>query len=181
MTNWKSFKTQKIYSFVSININISISARPTEFITFFKRKLNKPTPPWFVSLKFAQTISFSALYAGIWLVAFTSRLDLSSRFLLKFRLFLGSLLFWFSNRERKGLQRGGIDNQKTFGYTLKSFWKLTKVYEGLWNIFPYRLKSFQPLNFFQIISKFPAQPSECGRQRTLNTVHGHTAARLQSN
>ena len=26
-----------------------------------------------------------------------------------------------------------------------------------------------------------AQPSECGRQRTLNTVHGHTAARLQSN
>ena len=26
-----------------------------------------------------------------------------------------------------------------------------------------------------------AQPSECGRQRTLNTVYGHTAARLQSN
>ena len=24
-------------------------------------------------------------------------------------------------------------------------------------------------------------PSECGRQRTLNSVHGHTAARLQSN
>ena len=28
---------------------------------------------------------------------------------------------------------------------------------------------------------YPAQPSECGRQRTLNSVHGHTAARLQSN
>ena len=27
----------------------------------------------------------------------------------------------------------------------------------------------------------PAQPSECGRQRTLNCVHGHTASRLQSN
>ena len=26
-----------------------------------------------------------------------------------------------------------------------------------------------------------SQPSECGRQRTLNSVHGHTAARLQSN
>ena len=26
-----------------------------------------------------------------------------------------------------------------------------------------------------------AQPSECGRQHTLNSVHGHTAARLQSN
>ena len=26
-----------------------------------------------------------------------------------------------------------------------------------------------------------AQPSECGRQRTLNSVHGHAAARLQSN
>ena len=25
------------------------------------------------------------------------------------------------------------------------------------------------------------QPSECGRQRTLNSVHGHTAAWLQSN
>ena len=25
------------------------------------------------------------------------------------------------------------------------------------------------------------QPSECGRQRTLNSVHGHTAAQLQSN
>ena len=26
-----------------------------------------------------------------------------------------------------------------------------------------------------------AQPSECGQQRTLNSVHGHAAARLQSN
>ena len=26
-----------------------------------------------------------------------------------------------------------------------------------------------------------AQPSECGRQRTLNSLHGHTAAWLQSN
>ena len=25
------------------------------------------------------------------------------------------------------------------------------------------------------------QPSECGQQRTLNSVHGHTAARLQCN
>ena len=26
-----------------------------------------------------------------------------------------------------------------------------------------------------------AQPSECGRQHTLNSIHGHNAARLQSN
>ena len=29
--------------------------------------------------------------------------------------------------------------------------------------------------------KGTTQPSECGRQRTLKSVHGHTAARLQSN
>ena len=27
----------------------------------------------------------------------------------------------------------------------------------------------------------PTEPSECGQQHTLNSVHGHTAARLQSN
>ena len=31
------------------------------------------------------------------------------------------------------------------------------------------------------INRPTPQPSECGRQRTLNSVHGHTAARLQSN
>ena len=29
--------------------------------------------------------------------------------------------------------------------------------------------------------KVSAQPSECGRQRTLNSVHGHTAVPPQSN
>ena len=29
--------------------------------------------------------------------------------------------------------------------------------------------------------KINTQPSECGQQRTLNSVHGHTAAQLQSN
>ena len=45
-----------------------------------------------------------------------------------------------------------------------------------------RIKTFIYFCFlFTIIVWTPAQPSECGRQRTLNTVHGHTAARSQSN
>ena len=35
--------------------------------------------------------------------------------------------------------------------------------------------------FLQGFKFFGPQPSECGQQGTLNTVHGHTAARLQSN
>ena len=36
-------------------------------------------------------------------------------------------------------------------------------------------------NILKIKMMEEAQPSECGRQRTLNSIHGHTAARLQSN
>ena len=35
--------------------------------------------------------------------------------------------------------------------------------------------------FFAVLLVFKPQPSECGQQRTLNSVHGHTAARLQFN
>ena len=80
----------------------------------------------------------------------------------------------------------GIEN--THGIDLNSWYSIgtseSHTYERA-ECYPYAgfLKHFwlyaSVVSHLQPLSK--SQPSECGRQRTLNTVHGHTAAWLQSN
>ena len=56
---------------------------------------------------------------------------------------------------------------------LFNIWNIKHVIFSYWNS---EMFTFQNC-FFAL----PSQPSECGWQRTLNILHGHTAARLQSN